>query len=64
MPIFEFRCRVCGKQFERVVFGSDKEPVRCPGCGSEDAARLMSASASCGLGKESHSSCAPSSGHS
>jgi putative FmdB family regulatory protein len=64
MPIYEFRCRTCGKQFEQVVFGSNKEPVQCPGCGSVDAERLMSAFASCGLGKQPGSSCAPSSGHS
>jgi len=64
MPIFEFRCRKCGSQFERVVFGSDNEPVKCPACGAEDAERLMSSFASCGLSRSLGSSCGHSSGHS
>ncbi len=40
MPIYEFNCARCDKQFEELVFGSDT--VTCPVCGGE-VSRLMSA---------------------
>ena len=42
MPIFEFICQKCGKEFERLVFRSD-EAVACPECGEESVNKLMSA---------------------
>lgn len=41
MPIFEFRCRECGKTFERLV-RSSKEAVDCPSCASPKLAKLLS----------------------
>lgn len=41
MPIYEFRCKKCNREFEYLVFGSDK-PV-CPGCKSKNVGKLMSA---------------------
>ena len=32
MPIFEYVCNACQKEFEEIVLG-DEQPV-CPGCGS------------------------------
>jgi putative FmdB family regulatory protein len=32
MPIYEYTCRTCDKQFEAVV--TDGRKVRCPGCDS------------------------------
>jgi putative FmdB family regulatory protein len=66
MPIYEFKCNRCGKQFEQIVFASDKgEPVPCPSCGKKDSCRLLSsfscASSASGSAAGS-SSC--SSGHS
>ncbi len=43
MPLFEFSCRACGKQFtflSGVVADNDKP--RCPRCASADLAKLMS----------------------
>lgn len=40
MPLFDFKCNKCGKEFETLVMGSDK-PV-CPECGSDDLEKLMS----------------------
>ena len=40
MPIYEFTCGKCGKDFEMLVFKND-EPV-CPACGSKDPVRKMS----------------------
>lgn len=42
MPIYEYCCQACGKQFEYLVIGSDA-PTRCPTCGSETICRQMSA---------------------
>jgi putative FmdB family regulatory protein len=44
MPIFEYKCRKCGENFE-VLFRSrdEKLVVACPQCGSKKAERLLSA---------------------
>ncbi|MDD3581815.1 MAG: zinc ribbon domain-containing protein [Desulfobacca sp.] len=44
MPIFEYRCRDCGKVFEQLVFGSDPT-VECPECHQSNVEKLMSACA-------------------
>lgn len=41
MPMFEFRCRECGQQFEEIVRG-EKIPS-CPACESEEVTKLISA---------------------
>ncbi|HWP86174.1 MAG TPA: zinc ribbon domain-containing protein [Terriglobia bacterium] len=42
MPIFEYRCRGCGKEFEVLVLpGSPK--TACPRCGSGRFEQLLSA---------------------
>lgn len=40
MPIYEFGCDKCGKDFEELVFG-DRLPA-CPHCGSSQTHKLMS----------------------
>jgi putative FmdB family regulatory protein len=40
MPLFDFRCRSCGAEFEALVRAS-VDPV-CGGCGSSDLERLPS----------------------
>lgn len=44
MPIYEYRCTHCQKEFERIVFGGDSE-VECPSCKGKEVKRLMSAAA-------------------
>lgn len=44
MPIYEFRCDKCHRDFEEIT-GSDAQAPHCPNCGSEATHRLMSASA-------------------
>jgi putative FmdB family regulatory protein len=40
MPIFEYRCRKCSRQFEEIVLGG-RAPA-CPGCGGRDLEKLVS----------------------
>ena len=42
MPIYEYRCDECEACFEKLVFSSEEEPVRCPECRSEKVRRQMS----------------------
>lgn len=42
MPIYEFRCEACGEAFERIVQAGG-EHTRCPGCGSDEVSRRVSA---------------------
>jgi len=41
MPIFEYRCRECGAQFEKIV-RSDREAVSCERCRGRKLDRLLS----------------------
>lgn len=59
MPIFEFQCRKCSEEFERVVFESDADSVTCPQCGSTDTKKQFSVFARSGIGKEGGASCSP-----
>lgn len=49
MPMYEYRCRRCGEQYEelRRLQDADRD-LRCPLCGSEDVERLLSAFATGG----------------
>jgi putative FmdB family regulatory protein len=40
MPLYEYACRSCARQFEELVFGR-AQPV-CPACQSADVERLLS----------------------
>jgi putative FmdB family regulatory protein len=42
MPIYEYTCMKCNKEFECIVIGSDRS-VSCPECNSENVKRQMSA---------------------
>ena len=41
MPIYEYHCEDCGKEFESLIFGS--ETPECSSCQSKNVHRLMSA---------------------
>ncbi len=42
MPIYEFKCEKCGKEFEELIIqGGDPS---CPGCGAGGCKRLLSMS--------------------
>lgn len=40
MPIFDFRCKECGNNFELLVLGPTA--YECPQCGSSDVDKLVS----------------------
>jgi putative FmdB family regulatory protein len=40
MPLYDFRCRSCGGEFERLV--RKEETVECPSCRGQDLERLLS----------------------
>jgi putative FmdB family regulatory protein len=42
MPIYEYKCAKCNKEFECLILGSD-EDISCPDCADENVRRLMSA---------------------
>lgn len=44
MPIFEYQCEVCQKEFEKLVFANDTEKVACPECKTARVIKKMSAS--------------------
>ena len=37
MPLFDFSCAACGREFEALVRAG--HPARCPNCGSEELSR-------------------------
>jgi len=41
MPIYEYRCRACDKDFEKYVPGASTK-VACPACSSGDITRKLS----------------------
>jgi putative FmdB family regulatory protein len=59
MPIYEFKCEICGKEFERLVFASDGDPVICPICGSTQTHKVLSVFSSNALERQA-ASCASS----
>jgi putative FmdB family regulatory protein len=40
MPLLEFKCNACEKQFEELV-ASSSAFVPCPNCGSKDVSRVF-----------------------
>jgi putative FmdB family regulatory protein len=49
MPLYEYRCKNCGKSFEKMMRWSeaDRSPV-CPNCQSQDTQKQISTFASLG----------------
>ncbi|MDI6821747.1 MAG: zinc ribbon domain-containing protein [Actinomycetota bacterium] len=44
MPIYIYKCRDCGQEFELLVgMGSSKEELKCKKCGSKNLERVFSA---------------------
>ena len=60
MPIFEYRCPVCGYIFEKLVFGRSQEAPECPKCGAAKSEQQFSSFATAGA--KPAAGCAPSGG--
>lgn len=61
MPIYEYACDKCGKEFEELVFDDSTPP--CPHCGSTQTHKLMSCCCVHGAGQGGDGgSCATSGG--
>ena len=45
MPIFEYRCLTCDKQFELLVLPTFASALECPSCQSKDLEKLISLAA-------------------
>ena len=43
MPIYEYRCSSCGHQQEFLQKLSDPQPTKCPNCGQEALAKMVTA---------------------
>ena len=61
MPIYEYKCMKCDKEFEYLVLGSDNS-VACPECDGNKVKRKMSACSFKSGGSGSYSSSSGSSG--
>jgi len=42
MPIYEYRCKDCGAEFEELTFARDGAAVTCRKCSSRRVTRLLS----------------------
>ena len=51
MPLFEYRCRSCGRKTEELVLAGDTESAPVCACGSADLTRLLSTFAAHGVHK-------------
>jgi putative FmdB family regulatory protein len=60
MPIFEYHCQDCGREFEQFVTG-DRKPA-CPACQGANLGKLLSAPGMVGAGERSANGPAPSFG--
>jgi putative FmdB family regulatory protein len=43
MPIYEYRCKACGHELEKIQRMSDEPLSICPSCGEAELRRLVSA---------------------
>jgi len=58
MPIYEYRCRKCGRIFEKIQkLGDGEKSLTCPYCGSQRPEKILSSFSS--KGSESTASCGP-----
>jgi putative FmdB family regulatory protein len=42
MPVYDYRCRECGRVHEVFLRSAGADPPTCPDCGSERLERLLS----------------------
>lgn len=63
MPIYEYHCNDCGKEFEKLMRFSDPNvnTPECPSCESHQTHRRMSRVAAFSAGGSGTANCGPSS---
>lgn len=54
MPLYLYRCRECGKRFEKLVSIAERENVKCESCGG-GVERVYEGS--CAFGKKAGGGC-------
>lgn len=42
MPLYEFKCEKCKKEFEELISSKEVEGVKCPSCHTSDVKKLLS----------------------
>ena len=63
MPIYEYQCRKCGKQFEVIQkVGEGGASLKCPSCGQKGPEKVMSCCFSSTKSSESSSTSSSSCG--
>lgn len=40
MPIYEFRCKTCGHEFEKLVASARNQSARCPTCSGPTSRKI------------------------
>jgi putative FmdB family regulatory protein len=60
MPIFEYACRDCGREFE--AFVTEARTPACPACESESLTKMLSRPGMVGVGATRHEPSFPASG--
>ena len=60
MPIFEYQCTECGREFEELVSSSEAK-IACPNCGTDKVNRKLSSFA-CSGGTSSGGGCSAPAG--
>jgi len=58
MPMFEFKCKECGHEFEDLVLSAKSYKVTCPECSSSNVEKKLSSFAA--GSSSAGGSCAPS----
>lgn len=59
MPIYEYVCDECGRQFEELAGGFELLPTPCPQCRSDKTRKVLSRTAACGCGGKTADSGGP-----
>ncbi|MEZ5339231.1 MAG: zinc ribbon domain-containing protein [bacterium] len=55
MPLYEYRCKDCGAEFEALVGRTETDPVECEQCHSSKTERIASTFSCCGSSSSSDS---------